>query len=394
MAYYPNSSETTTVVIQDITYKEDGTIYRDNSTSKSYYRRYAPWQPSVQHPKMTNGWRYPSSRTRSYYYADEPSGSYEISVSTPPKGKRVRSAAPQGADAFSRRLSILTGPQAVLVPLNMRSRVDTELRNKLSQGNLNLGVAIAESRQTLSLLSQNAITFIRAYSQARRGNWRQVCKLLAVNNHKFTSKTVSSRWLELQFGWLPLLADIHAAYKILTETQLPKRLPLRVVRMVGSTESSVSYIGTTPALRTGEWKVTERYSRKAVCWYYINDSRLAWASSLGLLNPQLIMWEKVPFSFVVDWFIPVGNLIESATNTLGLSFISGTYTDLCDATGTLQLYSSVGKPETAYSTQTFSGRGYTRTTLSSFPLPKPYYKSPLSTIHALDALALIKQRFK
>lgn len=35
------------------------------------------------------------------------------------------------------------------------------------------------------------------------------------------------------------------------------------------------------------------------------------ASSLGLNNPAGIVWEAIPFSFVVDWIVPVGDFIEN-----------------------------------------------------------------------------------
>jgi hypothetical protein len=38
---------------------------------------------------------------------------------------------------------------------------------------------------------------------------------------------------------------------------------------------------------------------------------------LGLINPAVVAWELVPFSFLVDWFIPVGKFLDSWTDQLG-----------------------------------------------------------------------------
>lgn len=32
---------------------------------------------------------------------------------------------------------------------------------------------------------------------------------------------------------------------------------------------------------------------------------------LGLQDPELVAWELVPFSFVCDWFIPIGNYLQA-----------------------------------------------------------------------------------
>lgn len=36
-----------------------------------------------------------------------------------------------------------------------------------------------------------------------------------------------------------------------------------------------------------------------------------WIGALGLNNPVGVVWELVPFSFVIDWFLPIGKLIDT-----------------------------------------------------------------------------------
>lgn len=47
--------------------------------------------------------------------------------------------------------------------------------------------------------------------------------------------------------------------------------------------------------------------------------------SIGVLNPALVLWEKVPFSFVVDWVLPIGSWLQQLPPLLGLD-ISNVYT--------------------------------------------------------------------
>jgi hypothetical protein len=49
-------------------------------------------------------------------------------------------------------------------------------------------------------------------------------------------------------------------------------------------------------------------------------------SSLGLTNPLNVAWELVPFSFVVDWFIPIGDFFNGLIPPQGISNVSGSLT--------------------------------------------------------------------
>lgn len=51
-----------------------------------------------------------------------------------------------------------------------------------------------------------------------------------------------------------------------------------------------------------------------------------------MINPVGIAWELVPFSFAVDWFIPVGKFLNSYTDLAGVDLIRAytTFTDRCE----------------------------------------------------------------
>jgi hypothetical protein len=44
---------------------------------------------------------------------------------------------------------------------------------------------------------------------------------------------------------------------------------------------------------------------------------------LGLTNPLNVAWELVPFSFVVDWFIPIGSFFDGLVPPQGVSRVKG-----------------------------------------------------------------------
>lgn len=42
------------------------------------------------------------------------------------------------------------------------------------------------------------------------------------------------------------------------------------------------------------------------------------ATQYGIANPALVLWEMVPFSFAVDWFLDIGGYLESLGALNGL----------------------------------------------------------------------------
>ena len=279
----------------------------------------------------------------------------------------------------------------LFVPTNVSNRARTEILLKVSQGNFNLGVALAEAKETYKGIAVQTIALIKAYTAARRGNWREALRYLALNeNKKFKSKDIASRWLELQFGWLPLLADIHDAYNDLMHVKLQKGLRLRAQRTVGTSLACSSRFSG----QTGTFQGTRTISQKWVIWFEISDPRLAWMSSLGLLNPLGIVWEKTGFSFLLDWLVPVGNMLESLTAPLGCSFLSGTITDKSTGSGVVLMDEIAGWETLERAKFSCTHEAIHRSYITSWPTAAAYCKSPFSINHALDALALFRQRLK
>jgi hypothetical protein len=38
---------------------------------------------------------------------------------------------------------------------------------------------------------------------------------------------------------------------------------------------------------------------------------IEWSAQLGLTHPGSVLWERLPWSFVVDWFIPIGTYLSN-----------------------------------------------------------------------------------
>nr|UUW21295.1 MAG: maturation protein [Guiyang fiers-like virus 4] len=251
-------------------------------------------------------------------------------------------------------------------------------RNRLRDGKLQNGADLAEARKTANMIAQDCNRVLKAYRAVRHGNLLLAMRELGLNPRKGPQGTPADLWLELQYGWKPLISSIHDNAKALAKPR-----PKNSMEVKSSAKRRVTF--------TSERTSSEGFVEK---WECIGDTRVAYkgrienaglvvADSYGLLNPAEIAWELIPFSFVIDWFIPIGNILSSLSASAGLSFAEGYRSTRYTAMFTSSR--NGGIMEVAHF-------DFERVPFTQFELPDLYGKSnPFSTPHILNALALIFQ---
>lgn len=260
----------------------------------------------------------------------------------------------------------------------------------LKQGDLNLGVSLAEANQTVRLISDSfrKITRgVRYYRKSRKKDWS--------NRRQWgDSSAVPSSWLELNYGWRPLLRDIHGAAEWLNSEALAEGF---VAHTSGRHFVSDDYIQTgNPTTRRLDWLGQVTYNAEVNLYYKLLSKKAALLSSLGLTNPSLIVWEKVPYSFVVDWALPVGTFLEALGADHGWGWITGCRSEMSRH----ELVARYSKTNTS-GVQYVQGPGarlnctstafnFNRYVYDSKPTPGvPLMKNPISVSHAASALSLL-----
>jgi hypothetical protein len=187
--------------------------------------------------------------------------------------------------------------------------------------NAQLGADLAERKQTMSSLSTRVGQLILAARSLKSGNIRGFLKALGIKKRSVrkSASDMGGVWLEYSYGWKPLLEDIHSAVMVL-QRPFPKFLIVRGKAQAKGVEA-IFYQGQCPGYYCTDYtKGTFRTKVLIQSEVYVS-SWVAWkANQLGLTNPLSIAWEVVPFSFVVDWFMPIGNYLQSLTDFVGLSF--------------------------------------------------------------------------
>lgn len=176
----------------------------------------------------------------------------------------------------------------------------------------------AERRQTVDMIADDATTLRRAWQALRRGEFRRFKRILGITdrkNDRYWSKPTDAAklWLQYHFGWEPLVKDIYASVEIL-QSEGPSG------PVVG--KATVNAPGNWGVLKSGWYHEcpVARYRYLLQARVRVSNPNLARASQLGLVNPVAVAWEVVPFSFLVDWFIPIGEFLNQWSDFLGLTF--------------------------------------------------------------------------
>jgi hypothetical protein len=280
----------------------------------------------------------------------------------------------------------------IAVPQGMIDQVTTELLGKLADRKVHLGNAIAESRKTIGTIVSRTTKVLSAYKSLRKGNIALAAKHLGIDFKKgFLHRSIADTWLEMQYGWLPLLSDIYGASEELKDQDRQADQIVRVARQIGRVSQNPGFSHPSTTVE-GSCQI----SLKAYAFYRVSDETQVWLSSLGLLNPAEVAWELTPFSFVLDWFIPVGDFLEGLTAATGMQFIDGGYA--IKARGKFEATDlPIDKPPSGSSvlnprfdlTITSEAFCFTRVKMSSPPRASLYAKSPYSDKRVFNAVALL-----
>lgn len=190
-----------------------------------------------------------------------------------------------------------------------------------------LGTTLAESGEAVKLMVQRLVSLRKAYQALRRGKFGDFLRALNIRpqpKHKSRwsrPKDASALWLEYWFGWAPLVSDIQDTIDVLEHRDLETRVFRIVGRARGEWTGYESNTYSSVYLHREFSNLTFEHRLRLQADVIISNPNLYLANRLGLVNPTAVLWEIVPFSFVVDWFVKVGNWIENYTSWVGLEIV-------------------------------------------------------------------------
>jgi len=317
--------------------------------------------------------------------------------------------------AYVGRLQALSGDwcnHAYVFTASDNGSLDAELRNrlrlKMKDQSVDLALAMAERHQLEDLFVKTALRLTKAFDCLKKNQYDRALDVLGIKTKSANARkrygrdyrkdqqaAAASGWLELQYGWTPFLYDLKGSIDAYAKAGAP------IVGRVAVQKS----IKTTVVEKTAKFNQTitrdAELRMKYVVYYSMSDPLVATFKQLGLTNPLSLAWEKLPYSFVVDWAFPIGNALSSLDATLGLTFDRGTKSVLSkvDTVGIrratqwadLDAYTWVKEVADA-SVKYWS---YDRSVITSFPSAgMPVFRNPINPTRVANAMALLYKTFK
>lgn len=261
------------------------------------------------------------------------------------------------------------------------------LRDKIRSGNsADLGTAAAESREALKMIISRLSSLLQAVRALRRGRIGDFHQALLLPDDQdiplrakkpLKRKQYASVFLEYQFGWKPMINDIGSAIDVLQG-------PIPQARFRGASRHNPGLVDTTYAGKPAFCNYDIGVALQ--CDVVVSNPNLWLANQLGFVNPAAIAWELIPFSFLVDWFVPVGSFLDAYSAFWGLSITN------CHITRRLEIYLA----QNDYSwPMTIKEKGWRlqRDVVTNFPIPSvvarlPDLKSLAGKAASLTALTI------
>jgi len=343
-----------------------------------------------------SGWRNPAYFKHGRWYRRPVSNGAIVttrSISTCPDGHTVESVLENiGLSACDGTMTSFPGFRPDLADIAL-----TDALLKLQDQKVNLATNFAERRQTAELFRSSLTTIAHSVMEFRRSNPLSIWK--KVKKEGFGWKHTPQKWLELQYGWKPLLSDIHGASERIINRSRDGDADR--ITVTGKSRDSSIHIWEKPFASHARYLMQDRLSwRYNVSLTYAMDNPVvASLSSLGILNPAYLIWEELPFSFVVDWALPVGNWLNAQTASFGWRFMGGCISKKTVMT-TVPLSPLIsGLPPDQFCSASPGDIGqeldtFEREVYSSSPVPGLHFKNPLSAMHVSEALSLLATAFR
>lgn len=240
----------------------------------------------------------------------------------------------------------------------------------------------------------------RAMSVVDRLRQRVASKVKRTTKATDIAKIVSEVWLELRYAWRPLLYDMHDIEKAINRMQAGIEDPLhraydteRVTAKETSTfaQTTVKLPGTS-ALSFPGCLISQRRISTVEVKLHASVGLQVRTREVTMTDPFVTAWELVPFSFVLDWFVSIGDVLAAfspfATGELRYATLGVTTTQIEMASNLI-----VPRPGIGVESNSMSACTRTRTTTSyvrrlASPQPTLAWQVDLNAYKILDLVAL------
>jgi len=241
-------------------------------------------------------------------------------------------------NVYSGKMFIAMYAAAVDVPSNTNVISGTDTNRLLDEiwtrcladrqkGLANLSESLAEIDKTFDMVSaplENVISFVRDFR--RHGKRKNKYLRVAAQSKDFID-FASSEWLRFRYGITPLMGDVKAVMKALKKDykKEPKTVTTRASGSINRNSVSTGSFTNYPYLISYQVARADQLSVRATHFDKYTPSLF---NTLGLTfhNVVGVAWELTRYSFVVDWFANIGDLLYANIPRVGVSSYGGVLT--------------------------------------------------------------------
>lgn len=210
--------------------------------------------------------------------------------------------------------------------IEMVNSIKARLAQKVSGHNVSVPMTLKDLPQTISMIANAATKLRTAYVAVKHGKFRAAARTLGINTPKGVSlsKSFSQNWLEYRYGWRLTCYDIQGylmlIHDMMNRPQLHRQTAMEERCGIWDRTSVENYYlpNGLHALSVDVRRITTWTSvvRGGYIYEIVNE---AWnqGQGFGLLNPLEFAWDIIPFSFVLDWFTNIGDVLQGLTAFVG-----------------------------------------------------------------------------
>lgn len=223
---------------------------------------------------------------------------------------------PYGDGVYTGPVSEYVSSQGTIFTWNPTAEASLKLRAGIKAQNLNLAQSCAEYKQACTMFASFAKDIVSSYRAIRGG----LPSLFSAAFSRLLQKRdpvalrAANRWLQYQYGVKPLMSDLYGVLDLFqAQMQAGSLYVSRVSGGCGLNKSRSS--GDAIQIQSG----TSKYV--ATAYFMVRNETLRSLAQNGITNPALLAWELIPYSFVIDWVLPIGNWLSAADALTGVTVL-------------------------------------------------------------------------
>jgi hypothetical protein len=190
---------------------------------------------------------------------------------------------------------------------NEELKLLSKLADKVRGHSFDMGVAIAESGKFAGTVANTLKNLVGGIWDLKNRRFTEFARRFGARPPKggkrfqLTHKDVSARFLEMRYAWEPAIKDVYEAAKAFEAiSNGPRKIRFKSGRRVVEEGSfSTNWLTGPLQIEVGRSYLVEMLEQ------------VEWSAQLGLNHPGNILWELLPWSFVADWFIPIGTYLSN-----------------------------------------------------------------------------------